>query len=78
MTEDRPFSELDIVRLKRDAEAWEWDTSERRMIKAGTEVSVFDVFPGKHAVEIEYHPDDEHEFHVGIEEEDLELVKKYR
>ncbi len=78
MTEDRPFAEGDIVHLKKDVLAWEWDTSEKRILKAGTEAEVMDVFPGWPAVEIEYHPDDEHEFHAGIEEEDLELVKKYR
>ena len=78
MIEKRPFSEGDIVRLKKDVLAWEWDTSEKRTIKAGTEVEVFDIFPGRPAVEIEYRPDDDHEFHVGIEEADLELVKKYR
>ncbi len=76
--EGRPFAEGDIVRLKIDVLAWEWDTSEKMTIKAGTEAEVFDVFPGRPAVEIEYHPDDEHEFHAGIKESDLELVKKYR
>ncbi len=75
MIECRPFTEGDIVRLRKDVLVWEWDTSEKMTIKAGTGVEVFDVFPGRPAVEIEYHPDDNHEFHAGIEEIDLELIR---